>query len=239
MIRHQLVLRIILAPIHEDVITHACPQGLDALAFSLTIHSAIKGATTVPLTDQSITLKDCQQGTRLGQQAPIQFATRLARAMGLILLGASLGLLGACSSMKAFNPIPERWRGDSTEKADQPPDIGARSRLQSLFSPYRTTVQQGNYITQDQLERVRAGMTRNQLQFVLGQPLLGNSFRDDRWVYVFRMQWPDLRHDTRRVTVFFDEQQRVVRVESDTLPQTDDGKDPAVPGYRPPRGNDR
>jgi hypothetical protein len=56
---------------------------------------------------------------------------------------------------------------------------------------------------------------------------------------VFRMQWPDLRHDTRRVTVFFDGQQRVARVEADSLPASDDGKDPAVPGYRPPRANDR
>ncbi|HAB47180.1 MAG: outer membrane protein assembly factor BamE [Betaproteobacteria bacterium] len=222
------------------------PKALDTVAFNLPSHSATKGATTVPLTDASITLKGCEQRhkvceqrTRLVRQAPASVAAGLARGLGLILLGASLGLLGACSSMKALNPLPDRWRGESAEKPDQQPDIGARSRLQSLFSPYRTTVQQGNYITQDQLERVQVGMTRNQLQFVLGQPLLSNSFRDDRWIYVFRMQWPDLRHDTRRVTVFFDAQQRVARVESDTLPASDDGKDPAVPGYRPPRGNDR
>ncbi len=157
----------------------------------------------------------------------------------LIVLGAVTGLLGACAGMKNLNPIPESWRGTGESKASTEQDLGARSGLQSLFSPYRTTVQQGNYVTQDQLDQVRAGMTRSQVQFALGQPLLTNSFRDDRWIYVFRMLWPNLRHDTRRVTVFFDEQQRVARIEADRLPPADDGKDPAVPGYRPPRANDR
>lgn len=193
----------------------------------------------MPSIDLSITRKTCEQRTNNAQEAPARFASSLGLSLKMTSLGALLSLLGACSSIKDLNPLAESWRGGNSEKAAQSPDIGARSRLQSMFSPYRTTVQQGNYITNDLLEQIRSGMTRNQVQFVLGQPLLSNSFRDDRWIYVFRMQWPDLRHDTRRVTVFFDEQQRVARVESDALPASDDGKDPAVPGYRPPRGNDR
>ena len=150
-----------------------------------------------------------------------------------------LACISACTSLKEINPIPESWRSADRDSLGQNPELGARSRLQGIFSPYRTTVQQGNYITQDQLEQIRVGMTRNQVQFVLGQPLLNTSFRQDRWIYVFRMQWPDLRHDTRRVSIFFDDQQRVARLESDSLPPRDDGKDPAVPGYRPPRANDR
>jgi len=100
-------------------------------------------------------------------------------------------------------------------------------------------VQQGNYLTREQLDQLREGMTRPQVQFLLGQPLLSAGFRDDRWEYVFRMQWSDLSADTRRVTVYFDAQQRVARVQADDLPLRDDGRDPAVPGYRPPRGNAR
>jgi len=116
---------------------------------------------------------------------------------------------------------------------------GDRSRFGSIFSPYRPTVQQGNYLTREQLDQLKEGMTRSQVQFLLGQPLLNAGFRDDRWEYVFRMQWADLRADTRRVTVYFDAQHRVARVQADDLPLRDDGRDPAVPGYRPPRGNAR
>jgi outer membrane protein assembly factor BamE (lipoprotein component of BamABCDE complex) len=240
MIRHQKVLRIILARRLNFVITLADPSARNGLAFDFTTQSGTEGATTVPLTDQPIIQTARMYCTKVQQHAPVASIKSVPVAVRMCLVGAMLGLLGGCGSLKDFNSLPEPWRGATTEKAaDQDRDIGARSRLQSMFSPYRTTVQQGNYITQDQLEQVRAGMTRNQVQFVLGQPLLSNSFRDDRWIYVFRMQWPDLRHDTRRVTVFFDGQQRVARVEADSLPASDDGKDPAVPGYRPPRANDR
>jgi outer membrane protein assembly factor BamE (lipoprotein component of BamABCDE complex) len=146
----------------------------------------------VPSIDLSITRKTCEQRTNNAQEAPARFASSLGLSLKMTSLGALLSLLGACSSIKDLNPLPESWRGGNSEKAAQSPDIGARSRLQSIFSPYRTTVQQGNYITNDLLEQIRSGMTRNQVQFVLGQPLLSNSFRDDRWIYVFRMQWPDL-----------------------------------------------
>lgn len=193
----------------------------------------------MPSNQQPPNAVDRNKRTITMPSAPKRHLSAWRMPLQAVFFSALFSLLSACSSLKEINPIPERWRGGGADASMQSPELGARSRLQGVFSPYRTTVQQGNYITQEQLEQVRLGMTRNQVQFVLGQPLMNNSFRQDRWVYVFRMQWPDLRHDTRRVSVFFDEQQRVARLESDTLPPRDDGKDPAVPGYRPPRANDR
>ncbi|MEY3476609.1 MAG: hypothetical protein RLY65_1009 [Pseudomonadota bacterium] len=139
----------------------------------------------MPLTEQPITQTARVSCAKVQQHAPVASIMSVPIAVRMCFVGAILGLLGGCGSIKDFNPLPEQWRRATTEKAaDQDRDIGARSRLQSMFSPYRTTVQQGNYITQDQLEQIRAGMTRNQVQFVLGQPLLINSFRDDRWIYV-------------------------------------------------------
>jgi len=150
--------------------------------------------------------------------------------------------LGSCASVASLGSdigaLWERTRSRDAPQASASAE-GDRSRLTSIFSPYRPNVQQGNYLTREQLDQVREGMTRAQVQFLLGQPLLAAGFRDDRWEYVFRMQWADLSADVRRVTVHFDTQQRVARVDTDELPLRDDGKDPAVPGYRPPRGNAR
>lgn len=170
---------------------------------------------------------------------------------------AVLGL-GSCASVssvgsgigalwdRAVSGEASRSTGGSADRsagreptAAATPTEGDRSRFGSIFTPYRPTVQQGNYLTREQLDQLKEGMTRSQVQFLLGQPLLNAGFRDDRWEYVFRMQWADLRADTRRVTVYFDAQQRVARVQADDLPLRDDGRDPAVPGYRPPRGNAR
>ncbi|HMS81285.1 MAG TPA: outer membrane protein assembly factor BamE [Burkholderiaceae bacterium] len=107
-----------------------------------------------------------------------------------------------------------------------------------VFSPYRIEVPQGNYVDMTMLRQVREGMTRDQVRFALGTPLLVDPFRPDRWDYVFRFQHPDGSADLRRATVFFAEG-RVQKVVSDALPETDEGSDPALPGYRRKQGRFR
>lgn len=107
-----------------------------------------------------------------------------------------------------------------------------------LFAPYRIDVPQGNYVDQTMLAQVKDGMSREQVRFALGTPLLIDPFRPDRWDYVFRFQHPNGAADLRRATVFFAEG-RVARVESDALPASDEGSDPALPGYRRKQGRFR
>lgn len=57
-----------------------------------------------------------------------------------------------------------------------------------FLSPYRIDVQQGNYVTQDMLAKLKPGMSRSQVRFALGTPLLMDPFRTDRWDYVYTMQ---------------------------------------------------
>lgn len=100
-----------------------------------------------------------------------------------------------------------------------------------LFEPYRFNLQQGNYVTQEMLRQVRPGMTRDQVRYALGSPLLVHAFRTDRWDYVYRFQHASGRAEVRRVVVrFADDKVRVV--ESDELPVRDDASDPALPGSR-------
>ena len=106
------------------------------------------------------------------------------------------------------------------------------------FQPYRIEVPQGNYVDQSMLDLIRAGMTREQVRFAMGTPLLIDPFRVERWDYVFRFQHPSGFADLRRATVFFQDG-KVSKVESDALPTSDDGADPALPGYRRKQGRNR
>jgi outer membrane protein assembly factor BamE len=83
------------------------------------------------------------------------------------------------------------------------------------FTVYRMEIQQGNYLTQEMVSQLQAGMTRDQVRFVLGTPLLTDIFHDDRWDYVYRRGRAGSREiEERRLSVFF-EKDRLVRVEGD------------------------
>ncbi len=107
---------------------------------------------------------------------------------------------------------------------------GDRTRS-GLFEPYRTDLPQGNYLTREMLSQVKLGMTRDQVRFVLGSPLLTDVFLPDRWNYVFRFQHADGTAETRRVVVMF-RNDRVAQIEADPLPRAEDPNDPALPGRR-------
>lgn len=50
---------------------------------------------------------------------------------------------------------------------------------------YRANISQGNLIKQEDLDQVEIGMTRNQVRFLLGTPMIDDPFHKDRWDYVF------------------------------------------------------
>lgn len=101
-----------------------------------------------------------------------------------------------------------------------------------LFEPYRIDLPQGNYLTQENVDKVQEGMTREQVRFVLGTPLLRHVFHPDRWDYVFRYQFANGKAESRKVTIRFRDD-RVASIETDPLPAREDASDPALPGYRP------
>ena len=50
---------------------------------------------------------------------------------------------------------------------------------------YRQSISQGNLIEQEDLDQVEVGMTRNQVRFLLGTPMIDDPFHADRWDYVY------------------------------------------------------
>ena len=87
-----------------------------------------------------------------------------------------------------------------------------------ILQPYRPDVQQGNVVTKEMVDQLAAGMTRDQVRFLMGTPTLVSVFHQDRWEYVYllkRGKGSDVQ--TRRMTVFFREN-RVEHFESDEMP---------------------
>lgn len=94
-------------------------------------------------------------------------------------------------------------------------------RWLGIFTPYKINIQQGNFISQDMAAKLRPGMTKEQVRFVLGTPLLTDLFHADRWDYLFRLQKPNGELTANRVAVFFKDN-RVERIDSGELPSESD-----------------
>lgn len=79
---------------------------------------------------------------------------------------------------------------------------------------YRMDIQQGNMVDQEMLDRLKPGMTKKDVKFILGTPLLIDPFHADRWDYVYSFEPGDGEREQRRITVFFTED-KLQRIEGD------------------------
>lgn len=87
---------------------------------------------------------------------------------------------------------------------------------------FKIDVQQGNVVTQDMLEKLKPGMTKSQVRFVLGTPLIVDAFRDNRWDYTYVRQEKGELIEQKRLTIFF-ENERLTHF--DNYLSTLDGED--------------
>jgi len=85
------------------------------------------------------------------------------------------------------------------------------------LSPYQIEVQQGNYLSQEMVAQLKPGLTRDQVRFVLGTPLVSDIFHEERWDYVFMRQRANSSEiEYRRIAVFF-EDGKLKRVEGGVM----------------------
>jgi outer membrane protein assembly factor BamE len=90
--------------------------------------------------------------------------------------------------------------------------------LPSLITPYRIEIQQGNFVSQEMASQLKPGMTREQVRFVLGSPLVADMFHADRWDYVYMKQLENFKGtEQRKLSVFFVDG-KLKRVEGDVAP---------------------
>jgi outer membrane protein assembly factor BamE len=69
---------------------------------------------------------------------------------------------------------------------------------------YRIDVEQGNIVTQELVDQLEPGMTRRQVRYILGTPLLEDSFNRSRWDYVYTVRNGSTLKQEDRLTVFFE-----------------------------------
>jgi len=72
---------------------------------------------------------------------------------------------------------------------------------------HKIDVQQGNVITQDEVNLLEPGMSRRQVQYIMGSPMIADVFHQGRWDYVYRLEPGYGERLEERVTVFFDDDQ--------------------------------
>ena len=107
------------------------------------------------------------------------------------------------------------------------------------MGPYRIDVQQGNALDQENVARLKPGLNRSQVRFLLGTPLVVDPFRSDRWDYVYLYYKAGKLTEQKRISLFF-EGDTLARIEGDMpeatpVPATEsaDQPKPVDPGIAP------
>jgi outer membrane protein assembly factor BamE len=76
--------------------------------------------------------------------------------------------------------------------------------LSGCISVYKLEIQQGNVVTQEMIDKLKPGMTRSQVRYVMGTPLVTDPFHPDRWDYYYYLRRSeDKVGESRHLTVIF------------------------------------
>jgi outer membrane protein assembly factor BamE len=90
---------------------------------------------------------------------------------------------------------------------------------------YKMPIQQGNIVSKDMLDQLRLGMTKDQVRFVLGTPMLMDMFHSNRWDYTYTLKVGRQPMEKKPLTLFFQDD-ALVRIQGFVPPDRDEG----IPG---------
>jgi outer membrane protein assembly factor BamE len=85
------------------------------------------------------------------------------------------------------------------------------------ITPYRMEIQQGNYVSQEMVSQLKPGMTKEQVRFILGTPMVTDIFHSDRWDYVYWRETSQGIREQRKLAVLF-EKGELARLDGDVVP---------------------
>lgn len=85
------------------------------------------------------------------------------------------------------------------------------------ITPYRIEIQQGNFVSQEMVSQLQPGMSKEQVRFVMGTPLVADIFHADRWDYIYWRETPDGKREQRKLAVHFDDG-RLARLDGNVVP---------------------
>jgi outer membrane protein assembly factor BamE len=114
--------------------------------------------------------------------------------------GASLLATGCSTFKEASNAIPDA--------------------LNKLPLIHRPDIQQGNVVSQESINKLKPGMSKSQVSYLLGTPMLVDVFHQNRWDYYYSMKQGNEAPLQQRVALYF-EDDRLTRIEGDYRPQAE------------------
>ncbi len=85
------------------------------------------------------------------------------------------------------------------------------------IKPYKMPIQQGNLVTSKMMMQLKHGMTKTHVRFVMGTPLITDSFHKDQWDYFYQMEKDGAIIEKRRVILMF-EKDLLAKVKGDVIP---------------------
>ncbi|MFT5083818.1 MAG: outer membrane protein assembly factor BamE [Lentisphaeria bacterium] len=87
--------------------------------------------------------------------------------------------------------------------------ILALAACSSLKFPgvYRVTIQQGNYLEEDMIEQLKVGLTKQQVRYIMGTPMVEDTFNTDRWDYYYSVKRGDKEIRSNHFIVYFEDDQ--------------------------------
>jgi outer membrane protein assembly factor BamE len=99
-----------------------------------------------------------------------------------------------------------------------PPLILALTLMSGCVSLYKPEIQQGNVVSTEMLESLKPGMSKRQVVFLLGTPLITDPFHQERWDYFYSLSKNGGKPEQRHLTVYF-KGDEVSTVDGDIVPE--------------------
>jgi len=93
---------------------------------------------------------------------------------------------------------------------------------------YKLNIQQGNIVTQDMLDQLKPGMNKRQVAYIMGNPVMKDTFSTRQWDYLYRTERREDQVKQYHIRVFFDQAQKYSHYEG-KLP---DSTKPELPGKK-------
>lgn len=87
---------------------------------------------------------------------------------------------------------------------------------------FKIDIPQGNVITQDMVNKLRPGMTRKQVRYVMGSPLVEDTFNSQRWDYIYTLKTGDGSYKKERISLIFNDDERLAGLKGDFKPGSTD-----------------
>jgi len=95
--------------------------------------------------------------------------------------------------------------------------VSATLTLTGCGIVHKIDIQQGNIVTQEMIDKLKPGMSKRQVRFALGTPMITDTFHDDRWDYIYTMRKGGRIVEKSRVSLFFEDDE-LNRIEGDLKP---------------------